>query len=164
MILKSMTAFVLQQSKIGMEVQSISHQNQNRADRFEKIVRRAKFIIQILELWMFVPAKLVNDEWIVLEEPKRERFLTESMLCRTDDYTKAIKEYQEAKYRVLFEGFELLEMSRNFNIIANTEKDCQVFASKFKEKFYKCKEFTTIEDLIKYELVLTATAQKLIGL
>lgn len=99
----------------------------------------------------------------ILEEPKIENDHHGSFFKMQTDFHKE-KEHQKSKDRVLFKGFELVEMSRNFNIIANTEKDCQVFASKFKEKFYKCKEFTTVEDLIKCELVLTPTAQKLIGL
>ena len=49
------TDFVLEQSEIGFEVQSLSHQNKNRADRFSKLIKYAKFLKQPLKLEMFVP-------------------------------------------------------------------------------------------------------------
>src|SRR5690349_9775881 len=64
---------------------------------------RSKFdelLKQPLELWQFVPCKLVDGVWVVLEEP--------CLYCfDACDIDKCL-EYQEAKERYLFDGFEVI--------------------------------------------------------
>lgn len=115
------------------------------------IIRQyAKFLKQLLELCMFVPCKLVDGVWVVLEEPKEKDFW-ESMPRRNgkrawnthrDLFEIALREYQQAKEKCLFEGYdgsiEQLKDLINLNL--------------------------TIENMVKYNLELTPTAQKQIGI
>ena len=100
-------------------------------DYCDLICRYAKFIKQPLALWMFVPCDLHGN---VLEEKK--------------PFQDKYYEYQEARERCLFKGFE---MDNSFV----THKSHNSF-------FYpiSCLHEQTIEDLVKYNLELTTTAQK----
>ena len=137
----SMTDFVLEQLSIK---QSTSE--------FKEVVKNyVRFLKQPLQLWMFVPCKLVDGVWMVFEEPHpfKEGDCKEQNKLVTDI---RFKEYQEARERCLFEGFE---MDNSFV----THKSHNSF-------FYpiSCLHEQTIEDLVKYNLELTKTAQKQIGL
>lgn len=97
MELISMTDFVLQEEKKGM-------QNTDRHLRFEKILKYAKFLKQPLKLEMFIPC---DKDGNVLEEPQmrpeRNSFDEEDM-----DYdAQELYDYIKAKEKVLFEGFEV---------------------------------------------------------
>ena len=100
-------------------------------DYCDLICRYAKFIKQPLALWMFVPCDLHGN---VLEEKK--------------PFQDKYYEYQEARERCLFKGFE---MDNSFV----THKSHNSF-------FYpiSCLHEQTIEGLVKYNLELTTTAQK----
>ena len=91
-------------------------------DYCDLICRYSKFLKQPLALWMFVPCDLSGN---VLEEKK--------------PFQDKYYEYQEARERCLFKGFE---MDNSF--------------------FYpiSCLHEQTIEGLVKYNLELTTTAQK----
>lgn len=125
----------------------------------------AKFLSQKLELWMFVPCKLVGGVWVVLEEPinahdPRKTGLNNCM--NLHDYERKLKEFQEAKDRVLFEGFKVIDKGNQYWVLFD----------EYKIKIWKDDGFTetnegalsTIEDLTKHNLELTRTAQKQIGL
>ena len=102
-----------------------------------KIRNYANFLKKPLEIWQFVPCKLVDGVWVVLEKKKPFQ----------DNYY----EYQEAKSRCLFEGFvydSKMEYWYNNDI-------------GFDEEYIENK---TIEDLVKYNLELTASAIKEFGL
>lgn len=135
--LQPMTDFVLEQSKRINDPEILAR----------LFVSYATFLKQHLTLGMFVPCDADGN---VLEEPKREHFLTESMICRTDDYTKAIIECREAKHRVLF------EVTKEF--LESNIYDENGF-------FYTLE---IVEDLIashnNYNLVLTESAKKQIGI
>jgi len=98
---------------------------------------RVDFGKQPLEPWQFVPCKLVDGVWAVLEEKKPFQ----------DNY----HEFVEAKERCLFEGFKSYKKEFVFlpGIIEIDGEFC---------------DGKTIEDLVKYNLQLTQTAQKQIGL
>lgn len=138
---------------------------------FGKMLNYASFLRQKLELWMFVPCKLVEGVWVVLEEPEEKSFYTEMSpkngrrrwKTNSDKYTLDLCEYQEAKERVLFEGFTAIyNQTKNGTvaIVRNTPNSLNIELG-FKNT--TCK-FKTIEDLVKYDLILTPTAQKQIGL
>lgn len=122
----------------------------------------AKFIIKIIELWMFVPCKLENGVWIILEEPKEYKnwlvknkgydFLGEvNILC---------KEYQEAKERVLFEGF-----TYHIGLDKNNPHFWFVRNSSCKIHDYEIGKLPLETFLnLNYLIELTQTAQKRIGL
>ena len=100
-------------------------------DYCDLICRYAKFLKQPLTIGMFVPCDLHGN---VLEEKK--------------PFQDKYYEYQEARERCLFKGFE---MDNSFV----THKSHNSF-------FYpiSCLHEQTIEDLVKYNLELTTTAQK----
>lgn len=102
----SMTDFVLEQ----IEINSFDE------DKMSKIWKYAKFLKQPLELWMFVPCKLVDGAWRALER------LNGGM--REQDERRH-KEYQQAKERCLFDWVEIdgakhhIKMGRNVEYLAN---------------------------------------------
>jgi len=98
----SMVAFVLQETKLwsGNEYESY--------EIAKSCLKYAQFLIQKLELWMFVPCKLVDGVWIALEKPefpKYENRRAHDGLAELYDFQ--LKEYEEAKERCLFEGFKI---------------------------------------------------------
>lgn len=159
----SMTDFVLEQSKITKPKELANFEfNVLKLKRQENY---ANFLKLILELWMFVPAKLVNGEWIVLEEPDLNKMYHHT---RKSDYQQDLKEYQEAKDRVLFEGFEVFKSVSaliSFSLVKNGlgrfdwNKEGNFMMGYSKE--------STIEDLFNshyVDLFLTESAKKQIGI
>lgn len=119
----SMTDFVLEQ-----DITDVKKRN--------SIVNYANFLKQKLELWMFVPCKLVEGVWVPIKG-KENHFIR-----------KELDEFREADKIVLFEGFEIDIFGYAYNgeiIIVFPSSD-------------------TIEDYVGYDLELTPTAKKQIGL
>jgi len=82
-----------------------------------QMVKYGLFLKQSLEIWMFVPCKLVDGVWVILEEPVIVGYAgSEEMLY--DAQKMRLEEYQQAKERVLFEGFEFQEY-RNYPTVSN---------------------------------------------
>lgn len=109
------------------------------------------FLLQKLEIWMFVPCKLVDGVWVVLEEPKEYQ----DYLLPNEQYGKIprihdnrwhqyCKEYHEAKERCIFEGFEIGDPFKEYIMHGS---DFGLAISDFNKE--------TIEDLVKYNLTLT---------
>ena len=100
------------------------------------------FLSQSLELWMFVPC---DEDGNVLEEPDSIG------VGNYFYYEKALDQYQQAKERCLFEGlqfdYETATVYYGIGLV-----------------IYMLGASKTIEDLVKYNLELTPTAQKQIGL
>lgn len=114
------------------------------------IFKYANFLKQPLELWMFIPC---NDNGVVLEEPKTDfKYLKGSV-----GYDE-VKEYNQAKERVLFEGFTFKEIKTSYEhyYIVNNDKITWLSWNKSK----------TVENLLDYnqEIKLTPTAIKQLGL
>jgi len=130
------------------------------------LVAYANFLSKKLELWMFIPCKLVDGVWVVLEEPDGDNYKSdeEKEIPKFDyfKYKKDSEEYQEAKDRVLFEGFE--------KIITNNSGSFEIMKDGFQVYYYKSipdyclwlgsQKEKLVEDLVKYNLELTQTAQK----
>lgn len=106
-----------------------------------------EFLKQPLELWMFVPCKLVDDVWVVLECPHNYIHGKTYLGWEKSDYS-------EAKDRVLFEGFEITE---------NAEGDKCILTDYSCIKLH-CLDNACVEDLVKYSFKLSPTALKQIGL
>ncbi len=153
-----MTDFVLQQ-----DITDIKQR--------DSIIKYAQFLKQPLQLGMFVPCDLEGD---VLEEP-------DFFIGKYDDngygdvdkrkYKEDLKEHQEARERCLFDGFEVNEDEDNFIYITFlfNKNNCKLIFDKESNSFLidtpVFDEYVEkIEDLIKYNLELTKTAQKQIGL
>ena len=138
------------------------------SERWQKHRKRVNFGRKKLELWMFVSCKFVDGVWVVLEEPNINDFKSKPF-CKTGEckaYFDELKEYQEAKDRVLFEGFEVKKNFEDFNCLYK-KGFSQVYSFLVANRTFQI-DFpsgaTTIEDLVKYNLELTQTAQKEIGL
>lgn len=140
----------------------------------ENLENHANFLKQKLELWMFVPCKIVDSVWVVLEEPTHELVSKMPLTSEGWDgkYWRLKLEYQEAKDRVLFEGFNL--KNKILNSICNgflliqflnfSNGNKEIHLTNFSIEKPKTFKAYTIEDLIKYNLELTKTAKKQIGL
>jgi hypothetical protein len=141
-----MTDFVLEQVK--RKVSIISH--------MICIEDYANFLKQPLELWMFVPC---DKEGNVLEEPKSDyKPIAFWNAGEVDEKTNDLyREYQEAKDRVLFEGFEVDYSSKPLQII---KSDCMPHFLPDNLKIGR----KTVEHLVKYNLELTPAVIKQIGL
>lgn len=78
-------------------------------------------------------------------------------------YYEELEIYQQAQSKVLFEGFYVENDKEHYKI---TNGNVCVFYKKPDKKKYKLNSYLeaeTISDLIPYNLTLTATAQKIIG-
>ena len=174
----SMTDFVLQEHNKMMNWQP--PYDRNNCSVGSVVVNYAKFLSQKLELWMFVPCKLVDGVWVVLEEPKKYEYVCSNPSNELVEdvelnYNIAVQEYQEAKERVLFEGFEIINKGKWSKTnplcglwLSNKNNDCKPFSycSKGYPKEYYWANINSekIEDLVKYNLELTPTAKKQIGI
>lgn len=132
-----------------------------------QIIHKYKdFLKQPLELWMFIPCKLVDGVWVALGEPKRWK----DYLGYPDSFDGNLEwyelyDYEEAKDRVLLDGFET-EANPGFeNFVPLLLNGVYIGFSfdKSKQQFHPVKE-RTIEYLVKHNLELTPTALKQIGL
>ena len=155
MRLVSMTDFVLKQNKI-LE----TYVNHLRKPLFEKIVNYAAFLKQPLKLEMFVPC---DEEGNVLEEPKRWKdYLQYPDSFDGNKEWDELYDYQQAKEKVLFEGFEI---DKNLYLVYKNEISIGRFI--FYEngsKFLFRDNFKTIEDLVEFGFKLTENTIKQIGL
>jgi len=124
-----------------------------------------KFLKQPLQLGFFVPCDLDGN---VLSEPipvsfgkcvNKRRRLYEPIYEE-----KEVKAYNEAKSRVLFEGFSqnIYSAEGSFEIV-NIEANIQICIWEALPKYWIWNGHETIEDLVKYNLELTPTAKQQIG-
>jgi len=119
--------------------------------------KRVNFGKQPLEIWQFVPCKLLNGIWVVLEFPIKEKYYDEYHEFQEEHYYSDILEYQQAKERCLFEGFEIRDKG-NFYFIEQEHSCIWYRVLKYNTK-------STIENLLIFKAVkLTPTAQKQIGI
>jgi hypothetical protein len=123
-------------------------------ERFWACERYAKFLKQPLELWMFVPC---DDNGNVLEKPKNLIWQKDDVCIMANGVIINNNEYinilHKAKERCLFEGFEF-EKQKDYYIITLNGNGLWVSWNKSKK----------IENLIEFNLQLTPTALKEIGL
>jgi hypothetical protein len=145
-----MTDFVLEQA---MSTKTI-------LNRFMEVQNYANFLKQPLELWMFVPC---DENGNVLEAPE----------CYGKKYTDDIpekelilhEEFVQAKERCLFEGFEVIDNNHfnSYDKSISSEGGNIAFRTKNNGNWVFVMGVKIIEDLVKYNLQLTPTAQKQIG-
>ena len=146
----SMVDFVLE--KVNRKVSVVSH--------MICIEDYANFLKQKLYLWMFVPCKLVDGVLVVLEEPNfYDKYGTNFEPIQNIEYAIDHREYQEAKERVLFEGIEYVEAKQEGH--HSFLRICKSLSTINYPSFWRR---NTVEDLIPYNLKLTPTALKQIGL
>ena len=158
MKLISMTEFVIHESfGVGNEIIS--------KDEFcNKCSNYANFLKQPLTLGMFIPC---DEEGNILEEPDHSMYFTATTIGE-DKYNNDAYEYEQAEERVLFEGFHVIGVDKNYCHIELKNADLWIV-------FYNgkiCLEYSfneetsiyTIEDIIEYNLTLTDSAIKQLGL
>jgi len=106
------------------------------------VIDYAKFLKKPLELWMFIPCYFRDGIWIP--------YAKDTLLNTIDLFN----ELEQAKERCLFEGFEVGVYPLERFVM---HQDGFGFVIDDLKK-------QTIENLVKYNLQLTKTAEKLIGL
>ena len=158
MKLISMTSFVLENAK----------QPYVEGTKYKDLVNYAKFLKQPLKIEMFVPC---NNEGSVLEHPIYTTNHSDECYCKEcEEETKRCSDlqgqYQKAKEKVLFEGFELIRFIEKENpcyVVSNGENEVTFHIGLY--NFSKGVRFAnTIEDLIHIQPILTESAIKQIGL
>ena len=122
-----------------------------------QIFNYATFLNQHLNLGMFVPAIEVDGKWEVLEKPKESKYCLGDI--HSGYFRRDLEQYQQAKDKVLFEGFELGNTTTQSYAVYND--DSRLIFSKDSNL---CLDEKTINDLIKYAPTLTAKGQQLSGL
>ena len=134
-----MTDFVLEQVR----------KMEDKETTYLKIFNYAKFLKQPLKLEMFVPC---DNQGNILKEPKKDNFLTQSGLYQTDYHTESLKQYEQAKEKVLFEGFTY---NSEDELIEKIETDGTIWSIDIDDivKY-------TIEDMVQCDLQLTQNAIK----
>jgi len=172
-----MTDFVLKQTQLYPDDLTSASFTQMLIAKFVKdCIAYANFLKKPLEKWMFVPCKLVDGVWVVLEKPDLTCKRPESngnCQCGEEsvkDCREWWNEYQQAKERCLFDGFEVVKdtyksCEREFIYLPNTEtqvwRKITFHTGEIQTFFFDYYEqFRTIEDLVKYNLQLTEKAKK----
>ena len=135
----SMTDYVLERSLKDISEYTITEAFKDGAKVMNEIFNYAKFLKQPLKLEMFIAC---DDEGNVLEEPEQfqEWLNSDHYFNASESICHQCRMFQQAKEKVLFEGFDL--QTANFWLYAQE----------------------TIEDLIYYDLQLTENATKLFRL
>jgi len=136
--------------------------------KFWACERYASFLKQPLTLGMFVPCDLdgnVLEEHMHIFSDNPDKSLSKMYQKQPE-----VIEYHEAKKRCLFEGFEVYRKDK-FGTTIFFEQCYIIFCSKntflgkFKnDRIYNKNLLYTIEDLVKYNIILTPTALKQLGL
>lgn len=160
----SMTDFVLEQRLSTEEINSSSFYEikSHIYKYYDKIFAYANFLKQPLQLGFFVPCDLDGN---ILKEIELHKCVKKCTF--KNDYKTCCehKNIYEAMSRVLFKGFEIETVNIKENITAEILKldKCRVF---WKDGGYWNKSglHNTIEDLVKYNLELTESAKKQIGI
>ena len=109
------------------------------------------FIKQHLNLGMFVPC---DEDGDILDEPKDYELRLPNMMT---EYNDEVYRYKQAKEKVLFEG---IEFRKNAGVNFLTIKEDTFAFFDFNIKFKNL----TVEFLVQYNLQLTESAIKQIGL
>lgn len=159
MKLISMADFVLGQTN-KYQVEGVSDYLEISRVILTRIRNYAEFLKRPLKLEMFVPC---DEEGSVLEKPVKIQYFdpTEPV---PEEIEQEFYEYEKAKEKVLFEGFAVKTMEFHNHIkscstpIGETKEKLHVFWYK-NEKWLPSVGCTTVENLVRYGLILTETAK-----
>lgn len=130
---------------------------------------RIEFGKQTLQIWMFVPCKLVDGVWVVLEEPIECDCLTQYDKECCGMFFKC-EEYQQAKEKLIFKNFKVnyfdlggcpIDKNSSFEILSN-DSNFQICVYKSKPNYFIW-NYKTIEELSKLNIEITENAQKELG-
>ena len=144
-----MTDFV---NNVGNMENYPSHEN-----ALSWIYNYATFLKQPLKLEMFVPC---DEDGDILEEPEDYEQRLPNMMT---EYNDEIYRYEQAKEKVLFEGFKIYDYKLNVFFYLGRKK---TLSYDKKRKDFITIGFLpeTVEDLIHIQPILTESAIKQIGL
>ncbi len=147
------------------EIEEYVNESHNYERGCKLIFKIKDFLKQTPELWMFIPCKLVDGVWVVFEEPTLDSIKLMPLTSEGWDgkYYRLKKEYQQAKERVLFEGFEVVSINGDFTVLQH--KDFQLIFDyesnlitvnhpKFTDYIETIEDFT-INRFEKYNIELT---------
>jgi len=128
----------------------------------ERIIKYANFLKRQLELGMFIPCDLEGNMLLTpIEWRKKTR--TKGLITvgnySNPAYKEYIKQYQEAKNRVLFEGFEVVK-TYNEEEDFNEYTVANIFIKVGGSNWNNYTNYKTIEDLTNLDLTLTDNAIK----
>lgn len=151
-------------------IEFICEVNKNRMDNFitestilsyNKIITYTEFLKQPLELWMFLPCKLVDSGWTVLNKPKdyEDILLNGSRIYHYDDICDA-NEYQKALDKMLFEGLKFKDVQPSTEYNYYHINGYKIFEANNQYKFFPYGKLKTVEDLVQYKLKLTQNTYK----
>jgi hypothetical protein len=151
MKLISMTDFVIENENMVKQTES-----EMSKDLF-KLSQYANFLKQPLKLEVFVPC---DDDGNVIKLPNACICINLCNLC---------KKYEQAKEKVLFEGFEYKKELRNSggnytHFVTNNKIEIYVQWGGFYVFGKTENKIENIEDLIKFDLTLTQSVIKKLGL
>lgn len=122
------------------------------------------FLKQSLEIWMFIPCKLVDDIWVALNKPKDYNKFLQLTHGNFSLWYNSCFEYQEAEVNLIFKGFEIVEENK-YQIHLIYKTNLIVFYKTRQTFFYNNKpQIKTLEDLTKYNIELTDQLAKKLGL
>lgn len=160
MKLITMISFVKKKGNIGMQIQSISHQQSDLARRFFLIQKYADFLLKDLKKGMFVPCDEFDN---ILEEPLAYNFKSVEL------FTNYNIKYQQAKELVLFKGFKVLDYKHGSlysKVIVDSTGFIHLFwFDKISQTWEISRGLANIESLTKFGgIELTEIALKEIGL
>jgi len=165
-----MTDYVLEQSNNKNMTVALQDDKRGFINIWSKIFGYANFLKQPLEKWMFVACKLVDGVWVVLEEPEKysEWLEYKDKYKYGEFYKEKCQEYQQAKERCLFEGFELFpeyltQGKYTWDIRKLSFVLCYNLSDDLSDEWVFNTKFKLIEDLVEYNLQLTPIAQKQIN-
>ncbi|MDM1073668.1 hypothetical protein HX001_14355 [Empedobacter brevis] len=157
MKLTSMTDFVLEQEKL----------NQKNTSRLACLCANyAQFLKQPLTLGKFVPCDEEGNVWKFPPTQEEWEWCEKDSTEAEQSFKQKEFYYQQAKERVLFEGFEIKvsnitnNLQNDFLIISETN---EIIGHENKDQWF-FNPYKKVEDLINYDLTLTQTAIKQIGL
>jgi len=162
MKLLSMTDYVLKQFKDNLHTEAKTGLVRD-AVLFQYCIKYANFLKTPLELGMFVPC---DEDGNIIKPPSMDI---------ASVYGN--KPYQQAKERVIFEGFEVTDVDSYGCVFfrigeyrwhkGKANLNHPLHKDREKEDLITCfdgSDLTTIEDLIKQELTLTEAKAKSLGL
>jgi len=165
MKLTSMIRFVKKQGNIGMEIQSIGHQQSDRARRFYLIQKYADLLLKEITIGMAVPCDEFGN---ILEEPLQEHYTDCTEEQNAKDWLYNLEKYNQAKDLVLFKGFKVVDIYNGIRYVKSIPDESGMlhlfWLDNITQTWSLSSGLTDIESLSKFGVIeLTETALKEIG-
>lgn len=157
-----MTDFVIENENMVKQTES-----EMSKDLF-KLAQYAHFLKQPLELWMFVPCSangnVLNKPFVFYSE-EDIKHLKGIEIEIANEANKKVEEYQRAKERVLFEGFEYSDSHKkglvyDLDLFVFPYGENRFGLTKKEEGFRTWFQLFTVEDLVQCKIQLTENALK----